>query len=437
MLKARQRLGKYKITGHLGSGGFAEVYSALDTIEGSRVALKVAHKHLMSKEVLEDFYREVRLASRLDHPNILALKNADFIDDQFVISSALGEETLTDRLMRRMSLKTALSLADQAIDSVAFAHGKGVIHCDIKPDNYILFPDHQLRLTDFGLAKVARRTIHASGSGTVGYLAPEQAMGRPSQRSDVFSLGLILCQLILGVLPAWPFDWPPPGMRRSRAVHPEMMALLARSIAVDQKRRFRSASQLLEAFRKLKPKTLAHAARKKAGAKSRKARRQVPKTHWKEVRFLQFQRRYGKRLDTRFRCAGCDGPISETMRCCPWCGADHKTHDGEVRFPGNCGRCGRGLKRDWRFCPWCYGPGFDVQTTRRYSDKRYTAKCSNRACGRKNLMPFMTYCPWCRTKVRRKWEVAGSKTKCPRCRWGTVAEYWDYCPWCARRLHRR
>jgi serine/threonine protein kinase len=96
------------------------------------------------------------------------------------------------------------------IEAVAYAHRQRIIHCDIKPENFILFPDNRLRLTDFGIARVAQNTVAGSGSGTVGYMAPEQAMGKPSMRSDVFSLGLVIYRMLTGQLPEWPFEWPPP-----------------------------------------------------------------------------------------------------------------------------------------------------------------------------------------------------------------------------------
>src|SRR5690606_16309985 len=133
--------------------------------------------------------------ARLDHPNILPIKNAEFIDDNFVVAFALGTGTLADRLSRRISPETALSYTDQILESLAYAHSQNIIHCDVKPENIILFPNHRSRLTDFGIAKVAMRRIKASGSGTVGYIAPEQAMGKPSFRSDVFSAGLILVRM--------------------------------------------------------------------------------------------------------------------------------------------------------------------------------------------------------------------------------------------------
>jgi len=184
--KKRQKLGKYRIEKRLAEGPYASVYAAMDTIEGQRVALKVPRAEHSDKASLEDFKREARLAARLYHPNILPLKDASFIDGRFVIVTPLGDETLATRLSRRVSMAMLIDFADQLLDALAYAHSERVLHCDVKPENLILFGRDNLMLADFGIAKTALRTIKASGSGTLGYLAPEQAMGRPSPRSDVF-----------------------------------------------------------------------------------------------------------------------------------------------------------------------------------------------------------------------------------------------------------
>ena len=261
MLKSRQKLGKYRIERKLASGGFGSVFQAMDTIEGIRVALKIPHARIISEPVLNDFRKEVRMTAKLEHTNILPLKNASFIDGHFVIVTPLGEETLADRLRRRMSLTTALDLFTQMLEAVAYAHRQRIIHCDIKPENFILFPGGRVRLTDFGIAKVAQKTVAASGSGTVGYMAPEQAMGRPSLRSDVFALGLILHRMLTGVLPEWPYRWPLPGYQKlRRRVHPDMIVFLQRALDTHPRKRFRDADQMLRAFRPARAKTLRRAA---------------------------------------------------------------------------------------------------------------------------------------------------------------------------------
>ena len=187
MLRARQKIGKYKIISRIASGPQANVYSAYDTIHKQRVALKIptAGEHTGNDE----FLHEVQVAAKLDHPNILSVINASYIDDHFVIAMELGERSLADRLERRISMARAMDIAGQAIAALAHAHEHKIIHCDIKPENFILFPGNQLKLADFGFAKLSLRTLKASGSGTIDYISPEQAMGRPKFQSDVFSLG--------------------------------------------------------------------------------------------------------------------------------------------------------------------------------------------------------------------------------------------------------
>ncbi len=265
-LKARQRLGKYRIERRLAQGGFAYVYQALDTIEGVRVALKMPHQSVVTPAMLECFQREARLVARLDHPNILPLKDASFIEGRFVIASKLGEKTLCDRLRNRISFETALELSIQMVSAVAYAHKLSIIHCDIKPENMILLPDGRLQLADFGIAKVAQKTINGSGSGTVGYMAPEQAMGRPSTKSDVFSLGLIMYRMFTGHLPVWPFEWPFVGAANlRRKAHPDLITVIRRSIEMRPSKRFADADELLSALTKVRRRALLFHNRKRKG----------------------------------------------------------------------------------------------------------------------------------------------------------------------------
>ena len=256
MVRVGQRLGKYRLRRRVATGGFATVYEAYDTLEDKRVALKVPLGDKLDPEIRADFEKEIRISARLDHPNILSVKTADVIDGVLAIAYPLGERSLADRMQNRMSVSTALNYAEQMLEALAYAHSNRVIHCDVKPDNLILFEDGTLKLGDFGLAKQSVRTMHASSSGTLGYVAPEQAMGRPSARSDVFSAGLIIYRLLTGKLPDWPYDWPPPGYDRLRRNAPDMVDFLRRSIQVPARKRFRDADQMLEAFLVAKQQTL-------------------------------------------------------------------------------------------------------------------------------------------------------------------------------------
>jgi serine/threonine-protein kinase len=425
LLKARQKLGKYRIEKRLSDGPIAAVYQALDTIHASRVALKIPYESSMSEFYLSDFKREARLTARLEHPNILPIRDASYIDGRFVVVMPLGEEALGDRMSRRLSTETALELTEQALASVAHAHRNKVIHCDIKPDNFILFPGNRLKLTDFAFSKVAVHTLRASGSGTVGYIAPEQAVGRPMYQSDVFSLGLVVYELYSGHVPEWPYAWPPPGIERLRAkLSPKLVEWLRRAIEVAPKKRYKNAVVMYKEFKRLS----------NGSAKRKRRAKRAPSddpTLWQHVLFEQFQRKYRRALDTRYECKHCGGPMAEAMHACPWCGAAADFQSGTTSFPAECPRCYRGTKLDWHYCAWCYGPGFEVATNRRFADRRYESRCTG--C-RGELMPYMRYCPWCRAKVRRKWKLPRGKTLCPSCHWGVDRDYWHHCPWCSKAL---
>ena len=198
------------------------------------------------------FQREARLTASLDHPKVARLKNAEFIDDLLVATYPLGQESLADRLTRRMGTAHAISVATDLLEALDYAHRRGVIHLDVKPENILLFTGGPARLADFGLSKIAaQETCSGSGLGTVGYYAPEQAFGRPSRRSDVFSAGLVIWRLLGGVLPQWPFGWPPPGLAKvEQKTGPEVARVLRRAMQLDANKRFADAGEMLDSFRR-------------------------------------------------------------------------------------------------------------------------------------------------------------------------------------------
>lgn len=262
-LRVGQRLGKYRLKRRVARGGFGDVYEAYDTIEGVSVALKIPLGGAIEPSHIDDFRREVRITAKLDHPNIMPIKNADFIEGIFAIVQPLGHQSLDERIHKRMSLATKLAFIEQLLAGLAHAHEAGIIHCDVKPENVILFGEGRLRLADFGIARFARRTVKGSASGSVGYMAPEQAMGLPSARSDVFSAGLVIHQILTSSLPQWPFTWPTEGWKRLRQQHPELREFVRRSLEVDTRKRFRDAVAMEKVFRKLRGKALKHAAERR------------------------------------------------------------------------------------------------------------------------------------------------------------------------------
>lgn len=261
-LRIGSRVGKYRIDARIGSGGFANVFAATDTLLGIKVALKIPLAQHISAENLEEFCREVRLTMQLDHPGILPIRDASFIDQRLVIVTPLAKRTLDDRLKKRMSAETAFTILEELLEAVAHAHEAGIIHCDIKPENILMFDDHRIRLADFGIAKAAQRTIIGSGTGTLGYMAPEQAMGKPSSRSDVFSIGLLAYRMFSGHWPEYPFEWPPAGVAtlRQRA-HADLIDVVRKAISVDPRQRYRDARQMLTHWRLLRLKVIRFARR--------------------------------------------------------------------------------------------------------------------------------------------------------------------------------
>ncbi|MBB3204476.1 serine/threonine-protein kinase [Rhodopirellula rubra] len=266
-LRVNGRLGKYRLDRRIGQGGFADVYAATDTLLSIKVALKIPNAQWVSDELINEFRREAKLTMGLEHPNILAIRDASFIDGRFVIVTPLASRTLDDRLKNRMGFDTAFDFTGQLLSAVSYAHGQGVIHCDIKPENVMLFDTDHLRLGDFGIAKAAQRTIKGSGTGTLGYMAPEQAMGKPSKRSDVFSLGLIAYRMFSGKWPEYPFEWPFPGSASMRKrVHPDLIAIIRKSVSIKPRDRFADADKMEAAWEKSRLKATRFAKRNRKTA---------------------------------------------------------------------------------------------------------------------------------------------------------------------------
>ena len=276
-LRVGQWLGRYRLQRRLGAGGFATVYAAFDTIEKRRVAIKVPDTQPAGDQTMEDVRREVRIMGSLRHPHILPLESARSIEGRFVMVFPLGSETLADRFGRRLGRATAAEFARQMVSAVAYAHQRSVLHRDVKPENFILFPENHLCLTDFGLARLERGRHAESASGTLGYIAPEQAMGKPSFRSDVFSLGLVIYRMLSGELPEYPFAPPLPGFNRlRRGLSRDFVAWIRKSIDPIPSRRFRDAVAMHNALGRIRSLTSeSRAAARTAGSRRRDSGRQA------------------------------------------------------------------------------------------------------------------------------------------------------------------
>jgi serine/threonine-protein kinase len=405
------------------------VFVASDTVLGEDVALKLPLEGRPS--LVDDLRREIRLVAKLDHPNVMPIKNADIVGDRLIVAYPLGAESLADRLKRRLSTRAALAFGDQILAALAHAHENRIIHCDVKPENLILFDDGELRLTDFGIAKVCLRTIEGSASGSLGYIAPEQALGRPSPRSDVFSAGLLIYRMLTGELPQWPFEWPLPGADRLKRLPTGLIEVIRKAVQVDDRKRYRDAIKFADAFRRAHNRAL----RQLNGTAGRTDRSHKTGTRsWRAMRVKQFKRTFRKVLMLDRECGGCHEPVDERMHTCPWCSADPVDLRGETKMPATCPRCDRGVKLDWKYCPWCYGGKVGPLSDRTYTDTRYTARCTR--CHDKRLMPFMRYCPSCNAKVKRRWRLGAEDQKCPGCEHGVARGFWVACAWCGTELPR-
>ena len=423
-LKPGRRLGKYRLAKALGEGGSSEVWKARDSVEGIWVALKIPLADVNGARDNQALLREVRLVAQLRHPHIMPVKNADIIDGHAVLATELSVGTLAD-CSRPMSVRRIISIAAQVLDGLAHAHRRRMVHCDVTPGNIFLFPNGRAALGDFGIGlKLKGRMRTVDDFGTPGYVAPEQAYGRPTFRSDCFAVGLILYEYITGVLPKWPFRWPPKGCKRLRErTSLAFVRFLKQALEVDPDRRFSSAEKMRAALLAAVPRNLKLAPILKSAARK--------KLDWQKMRRGAFIKRYGKVVPAVFRCADCGEPIAESMICCPWCGSGRNRFDTDTPFSHVCTRCHRGVLPEWRFCPWCFGPGFASPASTRTPGVRYHARC--RHCNGK-LMRFMRYCPWCRRKVRRPWQVRPFPEICTRCGWSVDASFWNYCPWCKQSL---
>jgi serine/threonine-protein kinase len=203
---------KYKINREVGRGGMATVYLAEDLRHGRDVAVKVLHPDLSSALGPDRFLREIRLAARLNHPHILPLFDSGEADGfLYYVMPFIEGESLRGRLERdqRVPLHEAIALTREVGDALDYAHAAGIVHRDIKPENILLLGGHAV-VADFGIARALRRAMNDTAAtsrgfilGTPAYMSPEQAAGNDEidGRSDVYSLGMVLYEMLCGAVP--------------------------------------------------------------------------------------------------------------------------------------------------------------------------------------------------------------------------------------------
>lgn len=198
---------RYRLDQKIGDGGFAQVYKATDLTLGRTVAVKIMDTDLTGEQGLfERFQREARAIAALDHPNIIAIHDFGLLHDSaFLVMPYVAGGPLSNRLhTTRLSLEGVANYLEQLATALDYAHSHGIVHRDVKPANILLRPDNRIILTDFGFAKFvedSKEGAFTQALGTVHYMSPEQIYGRVSAASDQYSLGVVLYQMVAGVLP--------------------------------------------------------------------------------------------------------------------------------------------------------------------------------------------------------------------------------------------
>jgi serine/threonine protein kinase/Flp pilus assembly protein TadD len=260
----------YKILDKLGEGGMGVVYKAQDTKLDRIVALKFLPKHLISDPVeKERFVHEAKAASALNHPNITTIYEIDEFEGQMFIAMEYCEGMTLKQIIEKetLSIKKVLDVGIQICEGLAIAHEKGIVHRDIKSANIMLTPRGQVKIMDFGLAKLkgaTKLTETRSTLGTAAYMSPEQAQGEEvDQRSDIFSFGVVLYELLTGHLPfggehtaaiiySIINEEPQPLARFNNQIPAKLEDIVFKALAKDKEERYQHIDDLLADLRREK-----------------------------------------------------------------------------------------------------------------------------------------------------------------------------------------
>ncbi len=266
-----QTISHYKILRKLGEGGMGEVYLAEDTELERKVALKFLPSQVASdSDALERLKREARAAAALNHPNIITVYEIGRHEDQtFIAMAYIDGEQLSETLQQSISPERAQDIAIQVCEGLDKAHRAGIVHRDIKPDNLLIDQDGRVKILDFGVAMFEEPDSPSSDSSTVGtvhYMSPEQARGDDvDTRSDLFSLGTILYEMLAGKRPfkgehSAAIEYsvlnedPEPLSQLNPKVSPELERIVTKALSKDTESRYQSAAELAADLKALQTK---------------------------------------------------------------------------------------------------------------------------------------------------------------------------------------
>ncbi len=255
---------RYQLDKQLGEGGMAIVYQASDLMLERTIAVKILRKDFSkSKAFQERFKEEARAAANLTHPNIVTVHDFGFDNDRLFIVMEHVPGTDLKQIIKKsgpLPIDHASRLFIQACAGLGYAHRAGLVHCDIKPHNMLITPDHRLKVTDFGIARALASVKHDEQSqaiwGSPAYFSPEQAAGRaPSPASDVYSLGIVLFEMLTGELPFTDpspqelallhrFETPPSAREINPEISTELEEIIVKVLSKEPSSRYRTADQL-------------------------------------------------------------------------------------------------------------------------------------------------------------------------------------------------
>jgi eukaryotic-like serine/threonine-protein kinase len=267
------KYGRYNIVNRLGKGSMGEVFLAHDPHIDRKVALKVLQKdHLASKAIVNRFIKEAKAIGRLSHPGIVGVHDVGkdhgtiFIAMEFLEGQPLNEAVRT----RKLGMPAILDICRQVASALDYAHQRGIVHRDIKPSNLILTEKDQVKLTDFGIASfddasLSLKTRSGDILGTPAYMSPEQIAGKGvDNRSDLYSLGVILYELLAGRRPfvgtnlaslfkaVTDHKMTPPA-KSNPSIPKGLNALVLKAIDKDPNRRFQSGAEMAAALNRYLP----------------------------------------------------------------------------------------------------------------------------------------------------------------------------------------
>jgi serine/threonine-protein kinase len=258
--------GRYQVMAHLGTGGMAEVYCAQDLQLGRKVALKVLHERFAADaEFVERFRREASSAAGLQHQHVVSVYDrGEWDGTSYIAMEYVPGQTLKQLVHDEGPLdpQRAVDLTVQILRAARFAHRRGIIHRDFKPQNVIVDDEDRAKVTDFGIARAGASDMTQTGSimGTAQYLSPEQAQGHAvTARSDLYSIGIVLYELLTGRVPfeaeaavtialKQVSEAPVPPSQINPAVTPELEAVVLRALEKDPADRFADADEFIAAL---------------------------------------------------------------------------------------------------------------------------------------------------------------------------------------------